>query len=108
MAVTKSPFRQKEGRILVALKVQPGAGADAILGVEDDSGGRRVLKVRVTAPPEGGKANTAVIELLAKAWKLPKGRLAIATGAASRRKTLAIEDADAALLRRLERAAASE
>jgi uncharacterized protein (TIGR00251 family) len=106
--VAVTPFRLDGGRLLVALKVQPGAGANAILGVEEEAGGGRVLKLKVTAPPEGGKANAAVIKLLAKAWKLPKGRLTIASGAASRRKTLAVEDADATLLRRLERATASE
>ena len=104
----EAPFRLSGGRLLVALKVQPGASADAILGVEEAADGGKLLKLRVTAPPEGGKANAAVIKLLAKAWKLPKRRLSIAAGTASRRKTLAIEDGDAALLQRLQRAAASE
>jgi uncharacterized protein (TIGR00251 family) len=105
--VAETPFRLAEGRLLVALKVQPGAGANALAGIETLADGRRVLKIRVTAPPEGGKANAAVIKLLAKTWKLPKGRLAIVAGQTARLKTLEIADADAALLRRLERAAAS-
>lgn len=97
----KTPFRLRDGRLLVALKVQPGAARNAIAGVETLADGSRVLKVKVTAPPEGGKANAAVLRLLAKAWKLPKGRLAIAAGETARVKTLAIEGADAALLKRL-------
>lgn len=106
--MARTSFRLSGDRLLVALKVQPGASADAILGVEDEADGSRVLKLRVTAPPEGGKANAAVIKLLAKAWKLPKGRLSIAAGATARRKILAVAGADEALLRRLQRLAASE
>ena len=102
------PFRLEAGRLLVALKVQPGAGATALAGIEALADGRRVLKIKVTAPPEDGKANAAVIKLLAKAWKLPKGRLTIVAGQRSRLKTLEIAEADTALLRRLRREAASE
>jgi hypothetical protein len=49
-----------------------------------------VLKVRVTEAPEGGKANAAVVKLLAKAWKLPKGTLRVAAGTKDRRKTLLV------------------
>lgn len=96
-----TPFRLRDGRLLVALKVQPGAARDAIAGVETLADGSRVLKVKVTAPPESGKANAAVLRLLTKAWKLPKGRLAIAAGETARVKTLAIAGADAALPKRL-------
>lgn len=58
-----------------------------------DVDGNVVLKVAVTAPPEDGKANKALIKLLAKAWKLPKGAMTIKKGAKDRRKTLFIEGA---------------
>ena len=60
------------------------------------------LKLRVTAPPEAGKANAAVLKLLAKAWGLPKGDLEIVSGAAERTKTLLIHGDPAALGSRLE------
>ena len=72
----------------VALKVTPRSSADRILGCEAAADGGAVLKVAVTAAPEDGKANDAVIALLAKRWKLPKRDLSIATGATSRRKLL--------------------
>lgn len=64
--------------------------------------GATVLKVRVTEPPEGGKANAALIKLLAKAWKLPKSSLSLVAGHTDRRKTLAVAGDPAALRRELE------
>ncbi len=68
-----------------------GAGAD----------GAAVLKVAVTAPPERGKANAAMIALLAKAWRLPKTSMAITTGATARRKILLVKGDGEALVARL-------
>ncbi len=85
----------------VALKVTPKAARAGVTGVETDAAGRAVLKVRVTAPPEGGKANAALVTLLAKAWKLPKGALKVIAGAKDRRKTLLVEGDPAELAPRL-------
>ena len=59
--------------------------------------GQKLLKVAVTAVPEDGKANRALIALLAKQWKLPKSAITIEAGAGERRKLLLIE-ADPAIL----------
>ena len=80
------------------MRLQPGASRAAIEGLGELADGRVVLKVRVGQPPEGGKANAALIKLLAKAWKLPKSRLRIIAGHSQRLKTLLIEG-DAAELR---------
>ena len=49
------------------------------------------LKIRVTVPPEGGKANKAVVELLAKTLKVPKSSIQIVRGETSRTKTVRVE-----------------
>ncbi len=49
------------------------------------------LKIRVTVPPEGGKANRAVIEILSKALRVPKSSIEIIKGETSRIKTVKIE-----------------
>ncbi len=49
------------------------------------------LKIRVTVPPEGGKANRAVIEILSKALRVPKSSIEIVKGETSRIKTVRIE-----------------
>ncbi len=54
------------------------------------SDGRTALAVRVSAPPEGGKANAALVKLLAKTWKLPKSAITIAAGHGGRQKSLLI------------------
>lgn len=48
-------------------------------------------KVRVDAVPESGKANRAVIDLLAATFEIPRDRITIVAGRASRDKTVAVE-----------------
>lgn len=82
------------------VKVTPRARASRIGAISDDGA---FLKVAVTAAPERGKANAQAIGLLAKAWGLPKSRLAVTAGAASRLKTVFIEGDGPALMGRLTR-----
>ena len=93
-----SPFRSSADGLLVSLHLQPGASRERIDGVARLDDGAAVVKVRVGAPPEGGKANAALIRLLAKTWKLPRSSLSLVTGQTARRKTLLIAG-DAAALR---------
>jgi hypothetical protein len=62
-------------------------------------GGR--IKIAVTAPPVDGEANAAVIELVAKAFGVPKSAVEVIAGAASRRKTIRVRGATAAQLEEL-------
>lgn len=64
--------------------------------------GQARLKVRVTAAAESGKANRALIKLLAKAWRLPAGGIELVVGAKARNKVLLVEGEPEALYRRLE------
>jgi uncharacterized protein len=98
-----SPFREGKGCLLVDLRLQPGASRAKLDGLAVLDDGATVLKLRVTEPPEGGKANAALIKLLAKAWKLPKSDLSLVAGHTDRRKTLAVAGEPAALRRNLER-----
>lgn len=49
------------------------------------------LSVRVTAPPEDGKANAAVCKVLAKALGVPKSAVRVTRGETSRHKTVEVE-----------------
>jgi hypothetical protein len=71
--------------------VAPRAAGNRIDGIFDDGEGGAFLKVAVTAPPEGGKANAALIKMLAKEWRVPKSSLAVTAGASERRKTITVE-----------------
>ena len=91
MSADAAPFEPTPDGLLVRLRVTPKASRDAIGDVVADGQGNGVLKVAVTAVPEKGGANTAVVRLLAKAWRLRKTDMRIVQGAASRTKTLLIE-----------------
>jgi hypothetical protein len=69
----------------IDLRVIPGAAKDAIAGDYDGA-----LKVRVSAPPERGKANKAVIKLLARALGVPERDVTITSGETSQNKTVEI------------------
>jgi uncharacterized protein (TIGR00251 family) len=91
------PWRTSSEGISVALRVTPRGGRDDIDGVETLSDGRSVLKVRVRAIADGGEANRAVTELLAKSLRVPKARVRLLSGATSRLKQIAIDGDSAAL-----------
>lgn len=97
-----SPLRAAADGVRLALRVQPGASRDQIAGVERLADGRTVLKVRLSAPAEGGKANAALVKLLAKSWKLPKSDVELVAGARQRTKTLLVRGDPSALAARLE------
>jgi|TARA_R110000782_G_C14741685_1_gene406256 hypothetical protein len=85
----------------VALKVTPKAAANRLTGLAADAEGGLVLKVSVTAPADKGKANAAVVKLLAKEWGVAKSDIEVTQGAASRTKTLLIRGDGTELMRRL-------
>ncbi len=66
-----------------AVRVTPRAGGEAL---RCEQGPPPVLHVRVTAPPDAGRANAAVVALLAKALGVPKTRLELLRGVSSRDK----------------------
>ncbi|MDP6342808.1 MAG: DUF167 domain-containing protein [Alphaproteobacteria bacterium] len=94
------PFRAVANGVRIAVRLRPGASANRIDGIEPAADGGRRLAVRVTAKPEKGKANKALLRLLAKAWRLPQSRLEVAGGARSRDKQVLLrgEAADAMAL----------
>jgi uncharacterized protein (TIGR00251 family) len=87
--------------VILAVRLTPRAGRDAIDGWALDGEGRPYLKVRVAAPPVEGEANQALIALLAKTLRRPKSAVTVVSGPAARLKRIEIsgvtqEDVDAA------------
>ena len=78
------------------LKVVPGGSKDALAGPLGDR-----YKVRVSAPPEGGKANKAVLALLARALDQSPRSLRIVRGKTSPLKTVEVEGKDASTVGRM-------
>ena len=78
--------RRDDDGIELAVKVTPRANRARIDGVVVDAAGAAWLAVRVTAPPDGGRANEAVLRLLARKLDLAASACAVAAGAGSRWK----------------------
>ncbi|MCB1782460.1 MAG: DUF167 domain-containing protein [Alphaproteobacteria bacterium] len=78
----------------VTVKLTPGAKKNEILGWDMDLSGERILKVQVTAVPEKGKANKALIALLSKEWRIAKSAISIVRGETSRVKVLEVDGLD--------------
>ena len=74
---------------LLRIKVTPRASSNVVVGWLDEQ--REELLIRVTAPAEGGKANAAVIKLLAEALNIPKSALHIKRGSTSRHKLISLD-----------------
>ena len=77
------------------LRVSPGAGRAAIVGRHGDA-----WKVRVTVAPEHGRANDAVVRLLANALALPRDAVAIVSGHSGRDKIVELTGVGPALIER--------
>jgi uncharacterized protein len=85
------PWRYSTEGVSVALRVTPRGGRDDIDGVETLANGRSVVKVRVRAIADGGEANRAVTELVAKALGVTKASVRILSGTTSRLKQIAVD-----------------
>ena len=70
----------------IAVRVHPGARRDALV----DRLASGEWKVAVSAPPEGGRANAAVVELVAELLGVKRGQVVVARGVSSRAKTVEI------------------
>jgi uncharacterized protein len=75
----------------VAVRVHPGAKKNGVTGTHAGT-----VKIALTAPPVDGKANNALIAFLAEALRLPRARIALVEGVASRTKTILITGKSAA------------
>ena len=79
------PIEQDGEDVLLWIKAVPGASRDQIAGLVGDR-----LKVRISAPPEDGKANKAICKLLAKALGVRNAQVSIESGQANPEKIIRI------------------
>ena len=73
------------------VRLTPKGGRDAVEGWLAGASGKPMLKARVSAPPEDGKANTALIGLIAETLSVARSKVKIVSGASARIKTIEIE-----------------
>ena len=79
--------RVTDTQLILPLRVTPRGGKDALLPFE---AGDTVLNLKVSAPPEDGKANAAVEKLLASLLNIPKSRVKVIAGEKARNKQVAV------------------
>lgn len=97
----KGWFRPTDEGAAIIVRVTPNAGRDRIEVPVELADGTIALKIRIAAPPADGRANSAVIALLAKAAGLPRSAFSIRAGMSARLKTILLKsDPDAALAAR--------
>ncbi len=82
--------------VIVRIRVQPKASRNVVSAEP----GKRV-RIAVTAPPEDGAANRAVVKLLAKTVGVPKSAVKITHGGKGRDKTLSLDGTDVDTVRRI-------
>jgi uncharacterized protein YggU (UPF0235/DUF167 family) len=88
-----APWAEAIGETFV-VRVTPKASADRVTVAAPegaDAGAPPEVRVAVTAAPEDGKANAAVLKILAKAMGLPRSRLSIVRGETARVKTIRVD-----------------
>lgn len=78
-------IQARDGGLIVPVRAQPGARRNAVVG---EHGG--ALKIAVQAPPEDGKANDAITDLLRKSLGLSRGQITLLSGQTSRDKKFLI------------------
>ena len=84
------------GKSRLKLRVSPLSRRPGIAGRHGDA-----WKVRVAEPPEDGRANEAVLDLLARTLDLPRSRFALVSGHSSREKIVVLEGVEQAQTERL-------
>ncbi len=87
---------EKDGAVSLAVRVQPRASRDEIVGEYQDA-----LKIRLTAPPVDNRANEALRKLLASRLNVPMTAVRIAAGGRGRRKSVEVRGVSVAMFRAL-------
>src|SRR5690606_6547008 len=97
-----SPWTSEGAALRLSIRLTPNGGRDTIEGIERDADGKPFLKARVTAVPEDGKANKALIALMSKKLKVSKSSISIVSGDTARKKILRIDGDPEYLIKQLE------
>ena len=97
----EGPLKAAGDGVHVAIRLTPRAAADRLIAVAATATGAQVVKATVTAPPEAGRANEALLDLLARTWRLRRSDLSLVAGASSRSKTVRVAGQPRQLVDRL-------
>ena len=100
--MSEGPVRPVAGGVRISVRLAPKSSRDAVSGLMRTADGGWTLKACVTAVPEAGRANDALVRLLAKQWGVPRSAVTVAAGAVERNKILHVSGDPDDLFRRIE------
>jgi uncharacterized protein YggU (UPF0235/DUF167 family) len=92
------PWTAEANGLAIRVRLTPKGGRDGFDGVDSLADGSRVLKARVRAAPEDGRANAALIGLVADLLRAPKRAVSIRAGQTGRIKQIFVAGAPAPYL----------
>ena len=72
--------------VIIRVRAQPGARRNGVTGVREGE-----LCAAVTAPPDRGRANDAIVKVLAESLGVPRSRVKILSGETNRHKRMVVE-----------------
>jgi len=101
MTAPGEPWRRTSDGVVVACRLTPRGGRDAIDGVVELADGSLVLAARVRSAPQGGEANQALCALVADRLGAPASQVRVVIGLKSRVKQVSVSGDPAALIARL-------
>ena len=78
-------FHWREDDLILQVRVQPRSSRDQVLGLLNDR-----LRIKITAPPVHGKANSHLVKYLSRQFKTPASRISVLSGHSTRNKQLLI------------------
>ena len=97
----RQAFAAVSDGVRLAVRLTPKSSAERIVGLADEADGGVVLRVSVTVAPENGKANAALLKLLARTFHLPTRDFTVVRGVTDRRKVVAVAGTPAELAARI-------
>ena len=97
-----APFGMNDSGARLTIRLTPKVGHAGIRGIATAADGSAYVKPSVTTPAEGGKANRALIKLLARELRLPASAMHVVSGTTARQKSVQIAGDPAQLKKRLE------
>lgn len=88
--MTLSYYQHDKTSVKIHLKVIPNSSKNEICDIIHDSTGQHLLKLKITAIADNGKANKALIKFLSKEWNISSSNIEILSGHTARVKKILV------------------
>jgi len=92
------PTRPHPDGVIIQVRLTPKSSKNLLIGLRAEADGGNVCAVKVTAPPDKGKANAALLKLIAKSLRLPAGKVVLHSGHTSRNKEVLVHGETVAIM----------